>query len=73
MERRAPHNILTKINNLYIIAATSTLPHKKKELNGISVKKNIIYTKYIIIYYPLPLKNRQFSRSMILVFGQYEE
>ena len=67
---------LTHFNNQPIIRATITLSHynNKKESNGIyRIKNNIIY--YIYNYYlPLyPLKNVDFSKSMILVFGQYEE
>lgn len=43
MERRAPHNRLTKINNLYIIAATSTLPHKSMILVFGSMKSNFAH------------------------------
>ena len=54
--------------------ATSTLPHfhiKKRVEWYIGRKKYNIYYVYNYILPQEPLKNRQFSRSMILVVGQY--
>ena len=67
---------LTHFNNQPIIRATITLSHyniKKRVEWYIGRKKYNIYYVYNYILPQSPLKNRRFSESMILVFGQHGE